>query len=374
MSEWMGDRVSKQVFDENAVDPAAAAASELAKLMVNGAVDPRTAPHKAKVQTDPEDSPKPAAKEKPRRSKGAVVGGLGQVIFGELWELIFPAASLSPTLEDIRCVVQQELKQDVLDQINGVLHDLQDALSINYAVNKRNSDITNPTDRQRLHDYLQVRISFSPLEGADQWRASNDTQGLPVVSNNLISLMLQGLDQNLTTTGVIGTLMQENYAKIGLSCFLLLAGLRIALYQEMAVVDPENRSPDLNPALSPRYATPHTGVVAMYAREYAQHVEQWWPHVIDDRENAIVFYESYTLAPGNGALGKKLSLFSDRATGLKDQSEGLYTEYMKGAIEKLSSRFSNPVGTVLNWKRLIKTPINTADMGVNLDDKDCCIL
>ncbi|XP_078667149.1 uncharacterized protein LOC144909000 [Branchiostoma floridae x Branchiostoma belcheri] len=334
----MGDRVSKQVFDENAVDPAAAAASELAKLMVNGAVDPRTAPHKAKVETDPEDSPKPVAKEKPRRSKGAVVGGLGQVIFGELWELIFPAASLSPTLEDIRCVVQQELKQDVLDQINGVLHDLQDALSINYAVNKRNSDITNPTDRQRLHDYLQ------------------------------------GLDQNLTTTGVIGTLMQENYAKIGLSCFLLLAGLRIALYQEMAVVDPENRSPDLNPALSPRYATPHTGVVAMYAREYAQHVEQWWPHVIDDRENAIVFYESYTLAPGNGALGKKLSLFSDRATGLKDQSEGLYTEYMKGAIEKLSSRFSNPVGTVLNWKRLIKTPINTADMGVNLDDKDCCIL
>ncbi|XP_078579075.1 uncharacterized protein LOC144863603 [Branchiostoma floridae x Branchiostoma japonicum] len=327
----MGERLSKQVFDENAVDPAAAAASELAKLMVNGAVDPKTV--KSAVTTGSKESPKTVPKEKP---KGPVVGALGQVIFGEMWELIFPAASLSPTLEDIRCVVQQELKEDVLDQINGVLHDLQDALSINYAVNKRNSDITNPADRQRLHDFLQ------------------------------------GLDQNLTTTGVIGTLMQENYAKIGLSCFLLLAGLRIALYQEMAVVDPENKSPDLNPARSPRYGTPHTGVVAMYAREYAQHVEQWWPRVIDDRENAIVFYESYTLSPG--MLGKKTSLFADKATGMKDQSEGLYSEYMMAAIEKLSSRFCNPVGTVLNWKRLIKTPVNTVSMGVPLDDKDCCIL
>ncbi|XP_035668935.1 uncharacterized protein LOC118411037 [Branchiostoma floridae] len=322
----MGERLSKQVFDENAVDPAAAAASELAKLMVNGAVDPKTV--KSAITTGSKESPKTVPKEKP---KGPVVGALGQVIFGEMWELIFPAASLSPTLEDIRCVVQQELKEDVLDQINGVLHDLQDALSINYAVNKRNSDITNPADRQRLHDYLQ------------------------------------GLDQNLTTTGVIGTLMQENYAKIGLSCFLLLAGLRIALYQEMAVVDPENKSPDLNPARSPRYGTPHTGVVAMYAREYAQHVEQWWPRVIDDRENAIVFYESYTLSPGS--LGKKTSLFADKATGMKDQQEGLYSEYMMAAIEKLSSRFCNPVGTVLNWKRLIKTPVNTVSMGVTMDDK-----
>ncbi|XP_066270669.1 uncharacterized protein [Branchiostoma lanceolatum] len=275
----MGDKLSKQIYDENAVDPAAAAASELAKLMVNGAVDPASVPEaKSKGETDSEESPKTVAKfVKSRQRKGPVVGGLGQVIFGELWELIFPAASLSPTLEDIRCLVQQELKEDVLDQINGVLHDLQDALSINYAVNKRNSDVTNPADRQRLHDYLQ------------------------------------GLDQNLTTTGVIGTLMQENYAKIGLSCFLLLAGLRIALYQEMAVVDPENKSPDLNPALSPRYATPHTGVVAMYAREYAQHVEQWWPQVIDDRENAIVFYESYMLSPGLVTLitfAKKNCMFS----------------------------------------------------------------
>eukprot|EP00058_Branchiostoma_floridae_P006931 XP_002592419.1 hypothetical protein BRAFLDRAFT_67285 [Branchiostoma floridae] len=362
----MGERLSKQVFDENAVDPAAAAASELAKLMVNGAVDPKTV--KSAITTGSKESPKTVPKEKP---KGPVVGALGQVIFGEMWELIFPAASLSPTLEDIRCVVQQELKEDVLDQINGVLHDLQDALSINYAVNKRNSDITNLADRQRLHDYLQ---------GLDQNLTTTGVIGTLMQENwlctNLMELFsvmfLQGLDQNLTTTGVIGTLMQENYAKIGLSCFLLLAGLRIALYQEMAVVDPENKSPDLNPARSPRYGTPHTGVVAMYAREYAQHVEQWWPRVIDDRENAIVFYESYTLSPGS--LGKKTSLFADKATGMKDQQEGLYSEYMMAAIEKLSSRFCNPVGTVLNWKRLIKTPVNTVSMGVTMDDKDCCIL
>ncbi|CAH1251710.1 Hypp9130 [Branchiostoma lanceolatum] len=324
----MGDKLSKQIYDENAVDPAAAAASELAKLMVNGAVDPASVSEpKAKGETDSEESPKTVAKlSKSRQRKGPVVGGLGQVIFGELWELIFPAASLSPTLEDIRCLVQQELKEDVLDQINGVLHDLQDALSINYAVNKRNSDITNPADRQRLHDYLQVALENVVLDQINGvLHDLQDALSINYAVNKRNSDItnpadrqrlhdyLQGLDQNLTTTGVIGTLMQENYAKIGLSCFLLLAGLRIALYQEMAVVDPENKSPDLNPALSPRYATPHTGVVAMYAREYAQHVEQWWPQVIDDRENAIVFYESYMLSPGLVALNtfaKKNCMFS----------------------------------------------------------------
>ncbi|XP_078620978.1 uncharacterized protein LOC144887563 isoform X2 [Branchiostoma floridae x Branchiostoma japonicum] len=229
----MGQRWSTPTaLNEDSKDVATAAASELAKQMTVGAVQATAGAVVVGVG-------------------GAVAGAIAQVIFRGLWDTVFPPDSEeSSTMDEMKSIVKQELKQDTLDQINGVLHDLFDMLTKDYTLDKMHSDLTNPTDRERLHD------------------------------------LLTRLNEHLI--GVIGTLMQESYAKIGLTSFLLLAGLRLALYQEMANVDPENEDPDFNPARSPRYATPRVGLVAQYAEKYAEHVEEWWPRVLEDRRKAVV--------------------------------------------------------------------------------------
>ncbi|XP_066264583.1 uncharacterized protein [Branchiostoma lanceolatum] len=241
-------------------------------------------------------------------------------------------------MDEMTSVVKQELKQDTLDQINGVLHDLFDMLTKDYTLDKMHSDLTDPTDRERLHDQLTR------------------------------------LNEHLI--GVIGTLMQESYAKIGMTSFLLLAGLRLALYQEMANVDPENEDPDFNPARSPRYATPRVGLVAQYAEKYAEHVEEWWSRILEDRRRAVVAGSAVTsTGVAVSLVGTVTEWIEDHATRRDDvlvrsysniaappqpPLDTLLEEYRQQVAVKLSEKFSHPEEIVSNWRKLIDKPINMA--------------
>ncbi|XP_035698291.1 uncharacterized protein LOC118431282 [Branchiostoma floridae] len=207
---------------------------------------------------------------------------------------------------------------------------------MNYATDRRNSDLKDSANRKRLFDYLQ------------------------------------DLDTNLTTEGVIGTLMQEEYAKVGLSSFLFLAGLRLAIYQEMAGVDPQNEDPDLNPAGSRRYAEPETGIVATHAKEYAEHVEKWWPKIVEDRRRAVVCQRSPAHAFGiypeqcwvNDEFTGQDNIFTSSASIIYGKSsvdvQAECIEYKEKMVKKLEERFSHPEEIAANWRKLIVTPINTA--------------
>ncbi|CAH1251682.1 Hypp9122 [Branchiostoma lanceolatum] len=322
--------------DDVTVDPVCAAAAELAKQMVKGPVKviPRTTEEheidadvaKVKEATDTlhikEDVHTiviTGASQIASKYGGGLVGVIGRIMADELWSAVFPHLT-DLANGGISHLMEQQLEQGDLDRINGVLHDFEQALRINYADDKRNSNLADPADRQRLHRYLLT------------------------------------LDEHLL--GVIGAMMQDRIARTGLPCFLLLAGLRLALYQEMAVVDPENKSPDLNPALSPRYATPHTGVVAMYAREYAQHARKVWAEVVEDRKKKIVLHTSHFW--GIPFLGQQ-HWFDDAATGEAGVKCTLDTfkEYEDAEVEKLGKRFCFPDDIAANWEKLVDMPINT---------------
>eukprot|EP00058_Branchiostoma_floridae_P000581 XP_002586069.1 hypothetical protein BRAFLDRAFT_108254 [Branchiostoma floridae] len=281
----MGQRWSTPtVLNEDSKDVATAAASELAKQMTVSAVQATAGAVVVGVG-------------------GAVAGAIAQVIFRGLWDTVFPPdAEESSTMDEMKSIVKQELKQDTLDQINGVLHDLFDMLTKDYTLDK------------------------------------------------------------------------ESYAKIGLTSFLLLAGLRLALYQEMANVDPENEDPDFNPARSSRYATPRVGLVAQYAEKYAEHVEEWWPRILEDRRRAVVAGSAVTSTGVSVSLvGTVTEWIEDHAIRKDDihvrsysniaappqpSLDTLLEEYRQQVAVKLSKKFNHPEEIATNWRKLIDKPIN----------------
>ncbi|XP_078573791.1 uncharacterized protein LOC144860469 isoform X2 [Branchiostoma floridae x Branchiostoma japonicum] len=351
-----GESKPKETKDADVIDPAAKAASMLAKQMVRGPVRFQqlpeatgdTAEETATVQNKTDETKEVSAILKSGISvvrtvmgtyggrEGVVAGALTQAIFGDIIDEMFPPKSSTPNTDDMKQLVKQDLTQDTLDKVNGLLHELRDALAMNYATDRRNSDLKDAANRQRLFDYLQ------------------------------------DLDTNLTTEGVIGTLMQEEYAKVGLSSFLFLAGLRLAIYQEMAVVDPQNEDPDLDPAESRRYAEPETGIVATHAKEYAQHVEKWWPKIVEDRRSAVVCQRSPAHAFGiypeqcwvNDEFTGQDDIFTSSASIIYGKSsvdvQAEYIEYKEEMVRKLEERFCHPEEIAANWRKLIVTPINTA--------------
>ncbi|KAI8497848.1 hypothetical protein Bbelb_245000 [Branchiostoma belcheri] len=253
---------------------------------------------------------------------GMVAGAIASAIAGGIpWDTILPSTTENPVkdLEDIRKVLRQELKEDTITQFNGLLHDLSAKLKNNYATDRKNSDLAEPSSRERLYAELDA------------------------------------LDKRLD--GVIGTLMQDAYAKVGLTSFLLLAGLRLALYQEMANVDPENKDPNFHPAKSPRYGKPRTGLVATYAKTYADHAEKLWGVILKERQDLI----SVTpLGKGGARVDDKLgtgTFLEEKHRSVDLVSQGYWAE-QKGELEV---KFGNPEEIIANWRHLINVPINIPD-------------
>ncbi|XP_078620853.1 uncharacterized protein LOC144887474 [Branchiostoma floridae x Branchiostoma japonicum] len=247
---------------------------------------------------------------------GMVAGALATAILNGIWDIIFPSKTtmVYPAIKDISKALGQELKEDTIAKINGLLSDLRDKLTNDYANSRKISDLADKEARKCLHDKLET------------------------LNNRL--------------DGVIGTLMEDRYAKIGLVNFLLLAGLRLALYQEMANVDPNNRDPKFNPAKS-HYATPEKGVLAEYARKYADHAEKYWAEVLIDRRKGIVVKNRKTQG---GRIDDTLTGGFQQDTN--KSVDHLAEEFWERQKKKLEERFCLPEEIIANWRRLIKVPIN----------------
>ncbi|XP_035660609.1 uncharacterized protein LOC118405291 isoform X1 [Branchiostoma floridae] len=253
---------------------------------------------------------------------GMVVGAIATAILNGIWNAIFPPDSteVHASIEEIRNVLRQELHEDTITKINGLLSDLRARLTIDYANSRKTSDLTDKRARQRLHDELEA------------------------------------LNSNMD--GVIGTLMQKSYAKIGLVNFLLLAGLRLALYQEMANVDPQNEDSQFNPTKS-RYAAPEIGVVAEYARRYADHAEKYWKQVqVEYRKSINVTDWRYQ----GGRIDNNLSGGCGFQQDTNRSARALAEEYWEKQKRKLEEKFCHPEEIIANWRRLIEVPLNVPDI------------
>lgn len=205
---------------------------------------------------------------------GSLLSSLGGAIAKSLFESVFPPGVPSyfdKVYVEMKRIVGQELQQSTIDSVDGAIKNIQQHLEYEYLPAKAARDLTVLEDRKHLFTLLQ-KYESTFLSGPN---------------------------------GMLGTLMSDKYAKLGFSVFLIAASLQLALFQEMAVVDPGNLGRDgtvRDPLLS-SYGRPDDGTVAQAALKYADFAEKLWPKIIADRRAKVHQHEQTLCALGDTSGG-----------------------------------------------------------------------
>ncbi len=189
---------------------------------------------------------------------GVIAGAIAGAIIDTILGALFPddkKSTLDAYFEGMQKLMQQELKQQTIDEIAGTFVALRNELNNVYAPARLQSDLRVQQDRKNLFDYHLHDYSNTFFIGTD---------------------------------GMLGTLMDEKYQLACFPVFLLGAGMHLSILQEIANVDPTNRDENFNP-LKSSYGVPKTGSVAKYAKQYADHADAVWEKIREKRKSRVVY-------------------------------------------------------------------------------------
>jgi len=295
-----------------------------------------------------------------------MLSAVGGAIAGAILEDIFPPGVpnyFDQVYEEMKRIVGAELQQATIEQVNGAINNIKRDLTTEYKPAKQGKDLNCPEERQFLFHLLQ-KYETTFLSGPG---------------------------------GMVGILMADNYAKAGFSVFLLGAGLHLALFQEMANVDPSNKGSDgvFRSPLDSSYGRPGTGTVATNAMQYAAFAENIWPQVRADRKAKVhhgVSQES-TYVDSTGASTTYYAWFRDDVSpgdrwlpgsGLTKKDAYMVNEYVEARKDKhgknpnrdklirdceayaeqkaqeLTTKLSDPAAIAATWRQLVTAPIKVS--------------
>jgi hypothetical protein len=293
-----------------------------------------------------------------------MLSAVGGAIAGQILNAVFPPGVPSyfdQVYEEMKRIVGDQLQQATIDQVDGAINNIKLHLATEYQPARQGKDLSRVEDRKFLFDLLQ-KYETTYLSGPG---------------------------------GMLGTLMDEKYAKLGLGVFLLGAGLHLALYQEMANVDPSNTASSgsfLGP-LESSYGRPNSGTIAATAAQYATFAEGVWPQLLADRAAKIHEAEGTLCAFGDttGASCRYYAWFRDdldpgseylpgqvpsdanqvntvveAPTDKKGNNPGRdalmqeYRAYGAQKAQELTDSLSDPPSIVASWRQLVTTPIKVS--------------
>jgi hypothetical protein len=276
---------------------------------------------------------------------GGLASSIGGAIGGLFWDALFPPG-VPGYFDEVYKEISKRLRQDAAIHIKGALGNIQNAISAEYRPRKATADLSQEDTRKDLFGLLQ-KYDTAFLSGAD---------------------------------GMMGTLTDPAYAEEAFPIFLLGAGLQLALYQEMAVVDPLRKADKTWPSpLESSYGRPKTGTTALAAARLAGHARETWQNMTGKRAAAITI-EEYTYTPFNGiSYGKpyRKIMRSDGRDVLEDQSltykkkedndklraavRSRHYEYFNNTMAKYANQYQNPAESIYpEWEKLIDRPIALA--------------
>ncbi|WP_434729053.1 hypothetical protein [Pseudomonas soli] len=286
----------------------------------------------------------------------AVGGAIGKALFEQAFPPGVPSY-FDQVYVELKRIVGGELQQSLIDSIDGSIKSIQQHLETEYLPAKESLDLTLLEDRKQLFALLQ-KYETTYLSGPG---------------------------------GMLGTLMNERYAKLGFGVFLIAAGVQLALFQEMAFVDPNGLGRDgtLRSPLQSSYGQPKTGTVARAAKMYAEFAAELWPRIIKDREAKISHDVRNMCAPGDtggtschryGWLDDelersvllpctwktKVTLYrvcdgdkSGKNPNLDFMNER-FANYPVERVEALRKSLGVPETIIEQWRSLIETPVRPA--------------
>jgi hypothetical protein len=184
--------------------------------------------------------------------------------------------------------------------------------------------------------------------------------------------------------GMLGFLQLKTHANAGFTVFLLGATLQLAIYQELANVDPMNGSEEKGwkSPLESSYGKPKTGTVAKTAEGFVTFAQQTYKDVLQARKDSITA-EKYSDIVNETPYGSRYPVWKRHfyvrindngvATNIikdigQDDKNGKnpnydafvaneLVNYRKTKNDELIKEMNNPLDVIADWKKLIDTPI-----------------
>lgn len=184
------------------------------------------------------------------------VGGLGQGIVSYVFQKFFPGCAtggppsyFAEIYDVIRSIVRSELDQDSKQAIDAAAKNVMNALDHEYYPRKKCADLTNAFHRKDLSELLH-KYDQTFLSGP--------------------SGMLSKLEAN---------------PQLGLDAYVIGAGIRLTIYQEMALVDPFLGAP--GQWCKSSYGLPRNGTVAKFSDHASKFAVEAYRQIEASRRRAI---------------------------------------------------------------------------------------
>lgn len=282
---------------------------------------------------------------------GVIAGAIAGAIINTILDALFPSdkkSTVDAYFEGMQKLMQQELKQQTIDEIAGTFVSLRNEMTNVYAPARLQSDLSVQQDRKNLFDYHLHDYSNTFFQG---------------------------------TNGMLGTLMDEKHQLACFPVFLLGAGMHLAILQEIANVDPTNTDEKFDP-LKSSYGVPKTGSVAKYAKQYADHADDVWKKIREKRKSRVKYgvetwavfrhwyhkgyYTDEAIDPD-----KHLNLIKYEYTNDKDGNpipvpgkseadvKAAMAKYQEKVLQELEDGLPDRTSIVSGWRGLIDQPLNT---------------
>lgn len=284
---------------------------------------------------------------------GGLLSAIGGAIANAVIDAIFPPqipAYFDEVYQQIAKIVHQEIEQSKIDSISGSITNVVKAINNVYYPALSERDLSKKIDR----DYM-----YQLLRGYE-------------------NTFINGTD------GMLGFLQLKEHANAGFTVFLLGASLQLAIYQELANVDPMNGSDDKGwrSPLESSYGKPKTGTVAKTATGYITFAQETYKNILKAREESITAEKYSELVPENKQFSKFITwkrvyyvrindngvattVIKEIGQDNKDGKNPIYdtfvakdlVNYRQTKVNELIKDMNNPLDVIADWQQLVETPI-----------------
>ena len=252
----------------------------------------------------------------------AVLGKVAALIFDKIFPPSVPSY-FGEVYKEIEKIVNQELKQNTIDEVNGRMYGLIDWVKITYTNAKNSQKLSN----QKLTDMLMPQ-------------------------------------ESLIVVDLIGVLKNNAFAKTGICTFMIVAGMHLAILQELAFVDPNTSPADSHWVQS----------IKGYAKDHVEFAKATTKAIIEDRLAMIKstnsgfadqFHQTADYYEWKDELTGESKRYANYHTGFKGSSDpdamGKRDRSFvnrKAEVEKqLIQKMYDPELTANEWLELVNQPL-----------------
>ena len=290
----------------------------------------------------------------------AFLGPIGALCVDAIFDAFFPSGKKPDMFQKISEIVDkvvgQKLQENDIDTINGAMSNVVHSLQHEYYPRRKMVDLSKVEHRQDLMQLLQ-KYDTTFLAGP---------------------------------SGMLALLQQDKYQKAGLAAYISGISLQIAIYQEMATVDPLKVGGKFLSPLESSYGKPQVGTVAKVAKDAATYISGIWPKMKEDRQNQLKLTSWQTChsegRPGGAGMSAHTGvttvctnhigvsdpianetygdetidydLKDDKFEDLPDSLKELLTSEKERVVKEFTEQMCEPETMVAQLHKLIDKPLN----------------